>query len=175
MILDWRRRVITMADTALHADDHAQLGHEPTDVPVRGILIFIGALTIFVILVTGAIWLLFNRLAAEQALLKQSRFPLAVADRNRPLDKRLPPEPRLEGLDPGSLFHSGVAGWPSLGPEQRQHDEVALSKYAWVDAKAGVAQIPIERAIDLLAGKLPVRVQQKDSAVPGGDNRKEKP
>ena len=70
---------------------------------------------------------------------------------------RLPPDPRLEGLSPESAIRSGVAGWPSLGPAQLQRDRQALESYAWVNEKAGIVQVPIDKAIDLLAGKLPVR------------------
>ena len=160
-----------MTDATAHHEPHARVEHETTDVSATGILLFIGALGVLIVLITGGLWLMFNRLSAEQALLKRSRFPLAVADRGRALEDRLPPQPRLEGLDPDSLMHSGVAGWPSQGPAQRERDELALSRYGWVDAKAGVAQIPIDRAIDLLAGKLPVR---KDAAGGGAANREDK-
>ncbi len=143
-----------MTDVTSHHETPARLEHETTDVSAPGILLFIGALGALIVLISGGLWLMFNKLSAEQALLKRSRFPLAVADRGRQLEDRLPPQPRLEGLDPDSLIHSGVAGWPSQGPAQRERNEVALSKYGWVDAKAGVAQIPIDRAIELLAGKL---------------------
>jgi hypothetical protein len=164
-----------MTDATAHHEAHARMEHEPTDVSATGILLFIGALGAFIVLLTGGLWLMFNRLSAEQALFKRSRFPLAVADRGRALEDRLPPQPRLEGLDPGSLMHSGVAGWPSQGPAQRERDELALSRYGWVDAKAGVAQIPIDRAIDLLAGKLPVRKEGNEAAASGSDARKDKP
>jgi hypothetical protein len=164
-----------MIDTTAHHQTHARLSHEPTDVSAKGILLFIVALGALIVLITGGLWLMYNRLAAEQARLKRSRFPLAVADRGRPLEDRLPPQPRLEGLDPGSLIHSGVAGWPSLAPAQRERDELALSKYGWVDTSAGVAQIPIERAIELLAGKLPVRKETKEAAAVRSDAGKDKP
>ncbi|HEV8061579.1 MAG TPA: hypothetical protein VGP68_16990 [Gemmataceae bacterium] len=135
-------------------------GHERSDVSAPGILLFIGGLATFIVVVTGFIWLVFGYLAAQQALIKESRFPLAVADRQRPLQDRLPPDPRLEGLNPESSIRSGVAGWPSLAPAQRERDDQALSSYGWADAEAGIAQIPIDRALDLLAGKLPVRKEQ---------------
>jgi hypothetical protein len=151
-----------MNDSTALQNAPAHAGHEHSDVSARGILLFIGILAVFLIASSGLLWLLFDYLAVQQARIKHSRFPLAVADRERPLVDRLPPDPRLEGLDPESSIRSGVAGWPSLGPAQLEKDRHALSSYGWLDAKAGIAQIPIERAIDLLAGKLPVRKAQGD-------------
>jgi hypothetical protein len=146
-----------MNDLTASRDSSAAQGHEYTDVSAWGILLFIGGLAATIVVITGALWLLFDYLANRQAKIDRSRFPLAVADRQRPLEDRLPPAPRLEGLNPDSAFHSGVYGWPSLGPAQRERDEAELGRYGWADAKAGIAQIPIDRAIAILAGKLPVR------------------
>ncbi len=55
----------------------------------------------------------------------------------------LPPYPRLMVNEPGDL-HSVKAAW------QRR-----LSSYGWVDRRAGVVHIPIERAMDILAGRGP--------------------
>jgi hypothetical protein len=51
----------------------------------------------------------------------------------------LPPEPRLEAV-PGQQLRDVRASWDAL-----------LHSYGWVDRQAGVARIPIERAMDLLA------------------------
>src|SRR5271167_4251647 len=39
------------------------------------------------------------------------------------------------------------------------NQENQLNSYGWVDEKAGVAHIPIERAMDLTVGRIPVRQQ----------------
>lgn len=154
-----------MNDLAASHDPQNLQGHEQTDVSAWAILLFIGGLAAAIIVMSAAVWLIFEFLTARQAETDRSRFPLAVADRKRPLEERLPPAPRLEGLNPDSLIHSGVYGWPSLGPAQRERDDAELTRYGWADAKAGIAQIPIDRAIDLLAGKLPVR---KETEKAGG-------
>lgn len=141
---------------------HPVQSHEETDVSAWGILLFIGGLGLAIVVISAAIWLLFEFLAVRQAKIDRSKFPLAAAEHNLPFGDRLPPAPRLEGLDPNSTTHSGVYGWPSLGPAQREHDQAELDRYGWVDAKAGIAQIPIDRAIDLLAGKLPVRKEKPE-------------
>lgn len=152
-------------------------GHETSDVSAWAILLFIGGLAVAIVVMSAAVWLVFEYFTTRQAEVDRSRFPLAVADRKRPLDERLPPAPRLEGLNPDSVIHSGVYGWPSLGPAQRERDDAELARYGWADLKAGIAQIPIDRAIDLLAGKLPVRKEKAESARPGTgaekNNRKE--
>jgi hypothetical protein len=73
----------------------------------------------------------------------------------------LPPEPRLQS-DPAS----------DLERFQKQQDAI-LNSYGWVDEKAGIARIPIERAMDLIAehglpspptssiGKTPLQMQQE--------------
>ena len=164
-----------MAETTNLKTGHDGHGYETTDVSVAGILFFVLGLAVFIVIVTAVLWLYFNRLAREQARLKESRFPLAVADRNRPIDDRLPPAPRLEGLDPDSLMRSGVAGWPSQGKAQRERAREALASYGWADEKAGIAEIPIDRAIDLLAGKLPMRKESANPASPAKDAREGKP
>lgn len=52
-------------------------------------------------------------------------------------EKRMPPEPRLL-IDPRSALN-----------ELRAYEADMLTRYRWVDEQQGVAQIPIERAMDL--------------------------
>jgi hypothetical protein len=60
--------------------------------------------------------------------------------------RMLPPEPRLQVFAPKDLKQYKAA-----------QGEI-LSSYGWVDQKAGVVRIPINRAIDILVQKgLPVR------------------
>jgi hypothetical protein len=73
---------------------------------------------------------------------------------------------QLETLRP-ALFTDTAGQYP--GPnlqdnptadmiKMRTDERVSLSTYGWVDRKGGVARIPIERAMDLLAAKgLPAR------------------
>jgi hypothetical protein len=154
-----------MSESTASHDAHATHGHEQTDVSAWAILLFIAGLALLVVVASGGIWVLFTNFAVRQAEVDRSRFPLAAAEHKRPFEDRLPPAPRLEGLDPNTSTHSGVYGWPSLGPSEKEKAQAELDRYAWVDAKAGVAQIPIERAIDMLAGKLPVRKEKPADAA----------
>ncbi|MBI2897024.1 MAG: hypothetical protein HYY06_25935 [Deltaproteobacteria bacterium] len=64
------------------------------------------------------------------------RPPPPMAERG----PRVPPEPRLE-VSPGV----------TLRRIRAREDEI-LSSYGWVDRDAGVVRIPIDRAMDLVAG-----------------------
>lgn len=64
--------------------------------------------------------------------------------------RQLPPEPRLQGA-PGSAFEE-KPGSPELELRQiRAEEERVLTSYEWVDEAGGVARIPVERAIEILA------------------------
>jgi hypothetical protein len=45
------------------------------------------------------------------------------------------------------------------------NQEEQLNTYGWVDKKAGVAHIPIERAMELTVGRIPVRQQPLDASA----------
>ena len=59
---------------------------------------------------------------------------------------------------------------PPTGDEQaRLHDEPILYGYGWVDQKAGIAHIPVQRAIDLvLQNGLPTRPASAQTAKDEG-------
>jgi hypothetical protein len=68
---------------------------------------------------------------------------------------RTPPEPRLE---PFPL---------APGQKLRAEEDAILTTYAWVDKKAGVARIPIDRAIDFVAERgLPPSKPMPPAAAP---------
>jgi len=65
----------------------------------------------------------------------------------RPAGMELPPEPRLQAM-PGHL----------LDPQQDMRDKVQTdtdenNKLGWVDEKAGIAQIPVKDAMQLIVEK----------------------
>ena len=84
---------------------------------------------------------------------------------------RTPPEPRLE---PFPL---------APGQKLRAEEEALLTTYGWVDRKAGMARIPIDRAIEILAERglppskpmppaaAPLPTPQAPPPVPGGQSR----
>jgi hypothetical protein len=67
-------------------------------------------------------------------------------------------------------FTEGAAYQPEVIRDRDQLDATAqhqLHTYAWVDRKAGIAEIPIDRAMALLAaGVKPVPAQKEPGQVP---------
>jgi hypothetical protein len=119
--------------------------HETRDANIRRLVQFgigLAILTAFGLAVSDVV---FHYFAAHQKL-----GPPASPFENA---RQLPPAPRLQVAPAQDLDHY-------LAAEQQE-----LSTYGWVDQKAGVVRIPIDRAMDLLLQKgLPVR----NSSTPAG-------
>ena len=106
--------------------------------------IFVAAVTIAAIVL---MWGLSKGLKKEIAD-SQPPPPVLAGARTQPL----PPAPRLESNPPKNLA------------ELRERENAVLNAYAWVDRETGTAQIPVDRALDILAEKgLPV----PPTATPG--------
>jgi hypothetical protein len=112
-------------------------GHETSDANIRNLIVFGVGLSLLVIaglLVSGAV---LHYFVSHQGL-----GPPASPFENV---RMLPPEPRLQVSAPKDLKQYKAA-----------QDEI-LNSYGWVDQKAGVVRIPIDRAMDILLQKgLPV-------------------
>lgn len=109
-------------------------GHE--DDSVRSRLLWITGVAFAVILVIAmvAIYVLQPLMVASQEADYPPGNPLAQS-----YGRVEPPAPRLQ-VDPAlDIF------------EHRKAEEQVLTSYGWVDEKAGVVRIPIERAMALLA------------------------
>jgi hypothetical protein len=105
------------------------LGHEPSDVSVRGVL-----LTAF-----GGLLALAVAGVAIRGL--EALYGLHDAPPPSALDQRsLEPPPHRLQTDPAEDLAAYVA-----------REEAILDSYAWIDRKAGIARIPIDRAIEMLA------------------------
>lgn len=122
-------------------------GHESKDVKLRGILQFTVVLviaTIAIQLVIG-IWMAFY--ANEEKQVEASRSP-RLADSVGQF-----PDPRLQG-NPGAEMARFLKA-------ERQE----LNAYGWRDRKAGIARIPIDRAMEgVVAQGLPVRKSEEGSS-----------
>jgi hypothetical protein len=112
--------------------------HETSDANIRNLIIFgvtLCCLVIAGLLVSGAV---FHYFVGHQGL-----GPPASPFENV---RTLPPEPRLPVAAPNDLKQYKAA------------QEDILNSYGWVDEKAGIVRIPIDRAMDILLEKgLPVR------------------
>jgi hypothetical protein len=138
--------------------------YERRDIGVGGVLYFLAGLAacgvIIYFIVNGVFSYLNKRYEAEQ----QPVSPLVT---NRIPDARhLPPE--YHGDYEKYLRQNFPAPQLEINErtelnEIRLREEDTLSTYGWVDQKAGVVRIPIDRAMDLLVQRgLPVRSQAEE-------------
>jgi hypothetical protein len=126
-------------------------GHEERDIRMGGPLLFGLILAVGLVISYGVTRWLFHEFVARADRVQQPGHALAGG-----AGVARPPEPRLQ-MNPVADFR-----------EIREGEERVLNSYGWVDKDAGVARIPIDRAIELLAEqKLPSRDQA--GAESGGE------
>ena len=121
---------------------HGDVSFEPRDVKVSGVLKFLAFLG-FALGVSYLICLGVYKLATSRAA--KSDLPPPVVRQGRQAAERL--EPLLQGV-PGH----------STDPQQDLREKLAADRKAleetrWEDEKAGVAQIPVEDAMKIIAEK----------------------
>ena len=127
-----------VGSTSPHA---STVGHETTDVQIRGVLLFGLGLLVTAVAIHVLVWLLFTYFSGREAARVPPEYPLALGR-----DAQLPPEPRLQ-TNPRE----------DLRLLRAREDEV-LNSYSWVDRSAGIVRIPIDEAIKLtIARGLPAR------------------
>ncbi|HVO23505.1 MAG TPA: hypothetical protein VMW56_07735 [Candidatus Margulisiibacteriota bacterium] len=130
------------ADPGQHVDPHGTGGgHEERDVSfaplVRGLMGLIALVIVSAVLMR----VLFGYLAGHEAAISPRPNPLAQS-----FGRQVPPEPRLQP-DPLQDLQT-----------MRAQEDALLNSYGWVDRKAGVVRIPVQRALELLAQRgLPAR------------------
>lgn len=147
-------------------------GFEPRDIGAGGVLYFLLGLAVFGLiahfLMTGLYSYLEKRTEAEQAPVSPLVMNAPADTRHLSVDyrdylKQNFPSPRLE-IDERTQLN-----------KIRLNEEETLSTYDYVDQKAGIVRIPIERAMDLIAERgLPVRSQgstEVASATPGTNTK----
>ena len=120
------------------ADARAGGGYEKKDADVRILAWLLVGLLAASLLVLGLVGLLTRYLVQREA--RRRPVPSTLAGRH----SDVPPEPRLQDSPFDDLRRL------------RAEEDAALSSYGWVDRKAGIARIPIERALEIAAhGGLP--------------------
>ncbi len=103
-----------------------------------------------------SMWALFGFLKREIDRSQPPAPPLAAA-RETPL----PPEPRLEG-PPGPVLQA-----------LRTKEDAVLATWGWVDRTKGIAEIPVDRAIEIAVERgLPVKYGSPAPAPGAGGARK---
>lgn len=129
-----------MADPIKHTHEHehaanAAVSHERRDVNVFQITAFGIGLLIGCIVVVFAMWAMFDFLAHREDKLN----PVLPQSMRR--TQRLPPEPRLQDRPKVEL------------KDLRESEDLILSSYGLLDPGKGIARIPIDQAIDIVAAK----------------------
>ena len=128
-----------------HKHQHDDVGFEREDLGSKPVIGFIVSLVISGILIYYAIWGIFHFLDAYDQKHQQTRTPLIQVEKNtRDVQTQLIqrfPEPRLEDNE-----RTELGGF-------RYSEEQELNSYGWADKSAGVAHIPIEQAMQLIAQK----------------------
>ncbi|HUM02987.1 MAG TPA: hypothetical protein VL084_11915 [Thermoanaerobaculia bacterium] len=125
-----------------HAPPHGAPGDGiDREIHYKAVWRFVAFLLVLVAASLVSMWALFAFLKREIVRSQPSAPPLAGA-RETPL----PPEPRLEG-PPGLQLQT-----------LRTKEDAVLATWGWVDRTKGIAEIPVDRAIEIAAERgLPIR------------------
>jgi hypothetical protein len=118
-----------------HEAPDADAGHEPGDIGLGRIVGFGAALVVVSAVAMIAMAGLMRYFSTEE---RKDGTTTADIAQDRPGDF---PSPRLQHDDAHDMA------------EFREREDAALKSYGWVDRKAGIAQIPIDDAIKILAEK----------------------
>jgi len=124
--------------------EHAEEGFERQDLTAQAVFEFLLSLVLGGVVVYFVIWGLYHFMDARQRERQSQQSPLVkqVETDTRIVSpdeiKKFPP-PRLERNERIEIY------------DFRLEEEQTLNSYGWVDEKAGVIRIPIERAMQLVA------------------------
>ncbi len=141
----------SQSPTTNHTPDNPEIGHEKTDVGLRGVVLFGGALVVGGIIVHLLIWVLFLFFGSLNAGQYPRTYPMAPTG-----VLRLPPSPRLQEKPREDL------------KALRKEEDVILSQYGWGDENGGVARIPVDEAMKrVLERGLPAAPPSPDVAAAG--------
>jgi len=124
--------------------EHAEEGFERQDLTAQAVFGFLLSLILGGVVVYFVIWGLYHFLDARQRARQGQQSPLVkqVETDTRivsPDEIKKFPQPRLERNERIEI------------KDFRLKEEQTLNSYGWVDEKAGVVRIPIERAMQLVA------------------------
>jgi hypothetical protein len=125
-------------------------GHESRDIRIRPIVAAFVGLAVVTVGVLPLVYVLLRVFTASDLARSAPASPLAAS-----YGRQAPPEPRLQIAPRDDLRRL------------REREEALLHGYGWVDRDTGVARIPIERAIELLA----TRGLPAEAAPPAGSGR----
>lgn len=122
---------------------HPSSAHETRDLPSRPIVITVVIGTVVTVAIFAVLYVF--TAALEKYVERTSPPPNPLAN----VVPKEPPAPRLQPAPVKDLL------------ELRRWEDSQLHHYGWVDKSNGVARIPIERAMEILAQKgLPARPEE---------------
>ena len=128
--------------------EHGDVSFEARDISISSVLWSLVYLA-GTVLVSLVICLYFFKFAAQHAASQERPRPIVRQQMNSEDEQRMtmPQEPRLQGVpghesDPQQDMRLKVAS-----------DMAANESYGWVDEKAGIAQIPVKEAMQIIAEK----------------------
>jgi len=142
-----------MNEELKHPQETGGTEFERQDLNAKGIFWFLVGLAIFLVVVGVVLNGMYGFLSHYNAEHQPAQNPLVAPQAGEtrdvsPLDAKKFPEPRLETAETNELR------------SVREQEENILNSYGWVDQKAGVARIPIDRAMQLIVQQgLPTRPQ----------------
>lgn len=132
---------------------------EATDISARAVLLFGLAMVIAAVVISAVLWAQFQYLDRAAARRDPEEDPILSEMRRKEPPAPGPRDPVAEFPQPRLQSNAVVELDRIRFTEQRK-----LATYGWVDPKAGVVWIPIERAIELTAARgLPVRPQAPEA------------
>jgi hypothetical protein len=132
-----------MSEEIKHGERNPELEFEHQDLSPSGVYAFLVGLAVAGILIYFVLWGLYHYLDAYQRSHQPPQNPLVKmeADTRHVSPQRIKefPQPRLETNERTAI------------DDFLLKEEQTLDSYGWVDQKAGIVRIPIDRAIQLIA------------------------
>ena len=137
--------------------DDSTTGHEANNLRVRGLLVFAAGLIGVTVLVLAVLALVMREFSGEERRqLERLEVPRFAGDTGGFPAPRIQPDPAEELTS------------------MKKEDLGRLAEYGWIDRRAGIAHIPVDRAITILAEKgLPAAAAEPAPA--SGDVSKKAP
>ncbi len=112
---------------------HKSSGHEANRLRLRGLFLSAAALLAMTTMALAIVAAIMGGLSREEKPLESLAAPRFAGDTGEYPSPRIQPDPTAELT------------------KMKAEDLALLNKYGWIDRKAGIAHIPVERAIDILA------------------------
>ena len=151
-------------------------GFERSDVRASGVLVFLTALSIFVVVTAVLCYGVGKVLFAHMAKEDQPKNKWAATVDVRPLGN-MPSNPEMQSkLDqmtqqfPAPRLQNDDGSQETANLHARE--DLLLEHYSWIDQSQGKVRIPIERAMELIAQSgLPVAPKVEEAPLLTGDSR----